>query len=332
MPSQSLDELLANIDDSKLLKLAEQARRLTRQRFGANIELYTPIYLSNYCANRCSYCSFSADNLVARTKLSDEQLAREIALIKARGIDHVLIVTGEHPKQANISHFLRWLGQLKQHFNSVSIECQQLSLAQYQQLTQAGLDGVYLYQETYNEQTYRRVHLSGFKKDYHRRLQAPFDMANAGVRRIGLGILLGLHDNWRSEAKHLLTTARQLRQRYPNSDISISLPRLRDSHLFATDHAAAKALLQIIVAARLYEPSISIALSTREPAWVRDLLMPYGVTSASVASKTAPGGHQNELTLAQFAISDERSVDEFCQALRALYLMPVQKNWHHGIN
>lgn len=332
MANESLKQLLGEVSDTTLMLWADKAQTITRQHFGHNIDLYTPIYLSNYCANRCSYCSFRSDNPLARTKLSPNELEHEIELIKAKGIDHVLMVTGEHPKQANITHFLNWLSLLKNHFHSVSLESQQLDEADYRRLTAAGLDGVYLYQETYDRQTYEQVHLSGYKRDYDRRIQAPLHMAKAGVRRIGMGVLLGLRSDWKSDVKALLQHVRRLRQHSRTSDISISLPRLRESKVFTSEHEAARALLQIIIAVRLYEPRVGIALSTREPAWIRDLLLPYGVTSASVASKTAPGGHQASDQLEQFAISDKRSVDQFCEALSKLKLMPVYKNWHAGIS
>lgn len=326
----NLDWLLGQRSDQELMTMAKQAQALTRQHFGHSIELYTPVYTSNHCANRCTYCGFSADVRIARTALNDAQLEAEALAIKSRGIEHVLMVTGEHPKKANIHHFLYWLRLLKQHFHSVSIECQQLTMPDYQQLNSAGIDGVYLYQETYNESIYKAAHLSGFKADFQRRLKAPFDMASAGIKRIGLGVLLGLNPDWRSDAKALLSTSIELKNSALTSEISISLPRLREA--FACEKESTKILMQIICAARIMQPRLGITLSTREPAWVRDLLLPYGVTSASVDSSTAPAGHSAPAAqLEQFAISDSRTTAQFSQALKAMKLAAIHKNWQREI-
>lgn len=331
MQTKSLAWLLGSRSQAELANMAQLAKQLTRQYFGYNIELYTPIYLSNHCVNRCDYCSFRSDNPLPRIRLSDSQVIQEAMAIKQLGLDHVLMVTGEHPKLAHVHHFSHWLTLLKQHFNSVSLESQQLCTRDYQRLTNEGLDGVYLYQETYDRSCYASHHLGGLKRNFHRRLQAPYDMVKAGVKKIGLGVLLGLNQNWRWEVEQLLTTARNLRQLSQQSEICISLPRLRDSKVFTNDQQAGLALLQIICAARIYEPRLAISLSTREPQWLRDKLLPFGITSASVASKTSPGGHQNSDQLAQFATHDQRSVKHFCEALTKAELMPVHQTWHRQL-
>jgi 2-iminoacetate synthase len=49
-----------------LPQMAELAERLTRQRFGNTIGFYVPLYLSNLCANDCTYCGFSEQPLEAQ--------------------------------------------------------------------------------------------------------------------------------------------------------------------------------------------------------------------------------------------------------------------------
>lgn len=331
--NQQLIELMQPKTRQQLSALAATASQQTRRQHGYSIELYAPIYLSNHCVNRCQYCSFRSDNPSPRTKLDDQQLIEQAEILSQRGIDHVLMVTGEHPKKANINDFLHWLSLLKRYFHSVSIESQQLTRQDYQALTEAGLNGVYLYQETYFLSVYQAVHLGGLKADYQRRLQAPWDMLSAGVRKIGLGILLGLHDDWRGDFTALLLEARRLRQAAKTTAISISLPRLQPSPVFASQETAAMALLQMVCVARLYEPTLAITLSTREPEWIRDLLLPYGITSASVDSSTRPGGYRqhDKQALAQFSTSDQRSTEVFLARLTELGLQPVAKDWDRSI-
>src|SRR5512146_1382565 len=58
-----IEKLLALISpaaESYLESMAGIAQALTLQRFGRTIKLYVPLYVSNYCVNRCSYCGFNA--------------------------------------------------------------------------------------------------------------------------------------------------------------------------------------------------------------------------------------------------------------------------------
>ena len=85
--------------------LATRSQELTRQRFGNTLSLFIPLYLSNLCANECSYCGFSMSNRLRRKTLSMAEIEQECAAIKAKGYDSVLVVTGEHERKVGRQYY-----------------------------------------------------------------------------------------------------------------------------------------------------------------------------------------------------------------------------------
>ena len=201
-PRLALSDLQALLSPAALPLLpvlAAKAQQLTRQRFGHNVQFYAPLYLSNLCANECTYCGFSLSQKVKRRTLNLAEIEQECRAIKALGIDQVLLVTGEHERKVGIDYFCFVLPLVRRYFSSVQLEVQPLSSAEYNKLKALGVDAVMLYQETYNAAAYQQYHLKGKKSDIRWRLDAPDRVGQAGIDKIGLGILLGLSD-WRTDA------------------------------------------------------------------------------------------------------------------------------------
>lgn len=196
----------------------------------------------------------------------------------------------------------------------------------------AGITGVAVYQETYDRQTYARVHRAGLKCDYDFRLQTPARAAAAGMREVGIGALLGLAD-WRAEGLALGIHLAGLRKRFWRTAFTISFPRLRPA---AGDFeplvpVSEKDLAQLIFGLRLFDPDVGIILSTREESRFRDGMIGLGPTRYSAGSCTAPGGYGNpDLHGEQFAIGDHRSLSEVCLAIRRKGFDPVRKDWDAG--
>ncbi|MBI9033855.1 MAG: radical SAM protein, partial [Bacteroidales bacterium] len=182
-----------------LEQMAALSSQLTQKRFGKNIQLYVPLYLSNYCENRCVYCGFNAENKIKRTVLSGEEIVDEMEAISKFGFKHILLVTGEASKKAGIDYLKTAFELIKPKTSLISIEVQPLEEQGYRDLVDAGLHTVYLYQETYNHKTYKKYHLGGKKADFDYRMDAYERMGKAGVYKIGLGILAGLED-WRTDS------------------------------------------------------------------------------------------------------------------------------------
>ncbi|HZW82997.1 MAG TPA: radical SAM protein, partial [Candidatus Deferrimicrobium sp.] len=156
-----------------LEQMAQKANRITVQNFGKAISLFTPLYLANYCSNKCVYCSFNACNSIVRGKLSLEEVRQEGGVIAAMGLQHLLLLTGESRHQSGPDYIQACVEALRPNFASLGIEVYPLEEDEYRSLYQAGVDSLTLFQETYDEEIYASVHLAGPKRNYHYRLEAP---------------------------------------------------------------------------------------------------------------------------------------------------------------
>lgn len=311
-----------------LEEMAQKAQRITRAHFGYAVQLFTPMYVADYCVNQCTYCSFSVEHDFARKKLTMEEVDREASAIAATGLRHILLLTGESRKDSPVSYVKECAGVLRRHFSSVSIEVNPLSLEEYRELAACGVDGLTLFQEVYDRETYARLHVKGPKRNFRARLDAPERGCQAGFRSVTIGALLGLSD-WRREAFMTAMHARYLQDRYPGTEISIAPPRFRPylGSFSPESDVTDRALVQIILAYRLFLPRSGLTLSTREPAALRDRLVHLGITKISAGVTTEVGGHTGGGGTPQFEISDERSVPEIREMLYRSGLQPVFKDW-----
>lgn len=309
--------------------MAQKAHRLTVQHFGRTVLLYTPLYLANHCANHCVYCSFSAQNQLVRKKLTIEEVEAEARAIAATGLRHILILTGESTIRTPVSYIQQCVQVLKKYFDSISIEIYPLSTDDYARLISAGVDALTIYQEVYNEEMYKQLHLKGPKKEYLYRLDAPERGCLAKMRAVNVGALLGLED-WRKEAFFTGLHANYLQNKYLDTEISVSVPRIRPNigGFIPKFNLSDRDLAQVILAFRLLMPRAGITLSTRERAELRNHLVKLGITKMSAGVSTEVGGHTGggEGT-GQFEISDNRGVGEISNMLVRQGYQPVYKDW-----
>jgi 2-iminoacetate synthase len=329
-----IEKLLALVSpaaEGYLEQMAEIAHALTLQRFGRTVKLYVPLYVSNHCVNRCLYCGFNASNHFDRLRLTLDEAVAEAQVLATEGFRDLLLVSSEDKHFITTPYLADLARRLRNQFSFISIEIYQMSADQYRELFEAGIEGVTLYQETYDRDTYAHYHQGGPKADYDTRLRAPEDMAIAKMREIGLGVLLGLAD-WRIETLAMAEHAWYLMRSYWQSHVSFSFPRLRPAvgvtsetfpHLL-TD----RNLVQMMLALRLCFSDAGIVLSTREPAWLRDHLVRLGVTRMSAGSRTNPGGYaEHPDSTGQFEVNDPRRPAEVAAMLDAQGLEPVWKDW-----
>lgn len=321
--------LLSPAAENYLEKMAQKAHKLTVQHFGKVISLYAPLYLTDYCVNKCTYCSFSLDNDFPRRKLSAIEIDQEAKALKSMGIQHVILLTGESRKHSSVAYLAESARLVKAHAASIAIEVQPLDTEEYKQLCQSGVDGLTVYQEVYNEDIYKEIHVKGPKRNYRYRLDAPERGCQAGMRTVNIGALLGL-DDWRKEVFFTSLHARYLQKKYIETEVAVSFPRIRPNlGGFAPKvNVEDKNLVQAMLAFRLFMPRAGITLSTREEAALRDQLIKLGVTKMSAASSTVVGGYatkQNDNS--QFEISDSRSVEEVKMSLKRNGYQPVSKDW-----
>jgi len=347
-------QLISPAAARELESLSRRSNATTQQRFGKVIRLFAPLYLSNECINNCSYCGFSRDNPILRVTLSLDEVKREADELKSQGFRNILLVAGEHPKFVSNNYLRDCVAALHEDIPSVSLEVGPMETEDYRPLVAAGADGLVVYQETYDRGLYDRMHTAGPKKDFNWRLETPERAYAAGFRRLGIGALYGLAD-WRYEALCVAAHADYLLRKCWKAQLTISLPRLRPcaGEFEPLTHITDRELAQLICAFRLMFPDVGLVLSTREPAKLRDGLIPLGVTLMSAGSHTEPGGytgagkenlHQtvrgriveigssewadgNGRATGQFNIADERSPREVADLIRKLGYEPVWKDW-----
>lgn len=312
-----------------LEEMAQRSMELTQQRFGRTIQLYIPLYLSNYCINGCTYCGFNCKNSLDRKVLSPEEIQQEVKIIKGMGYNHILLVSGEAPAIASSSYFKSVLSMLKEDFSQLAIEVQPLEQDEYEMLIREGLNFVCIYQETYHQKKYSSYHPRGPKANFRHRLETPDRLGMAGIHKIGLACLLGLED-WRTDSLFTAMHVDYLEKKYWRTRYSISLPRLRPHKGgFIPKHTINdREMVQLICAWRMFSPEIEISISTRESRVFRDNVLRLGATSYSAGSSTMPGGYANpDEELQQFSVDDDRSPQEIAEMIRSQGYEPVWKDW-----
>jgi 2-iminoacetate synthase len=350
------ETLISAKSDADLELLAQQAHSLSLKNFGRTMRLFAPLYLSNECINNCRYCGFSRDNPILRVTLSVEQVVAEGRHLAKEGFRHVLLVAGEHPKFVSQTYLADCVRALAPDFSSISIEVGPMETADYVPIVQAGVEGLVVYQETYDRETYADLHTAGPKRDFNWRLDCAQRGYDAGFRRLGIGALFGL-SRWEEEALSLAAHVDYLLKYCWQAQITVSLPRLRPAagEFHPPFSMTDRELARLICAFRITFPEVGIVLSTRERAALRDALAPLGVTMMSAGSHTEPGGYTRQgtddlhrtvrgrivapefengedmLATGQFEISDGRSPADVAAALRLRGFEPVWKDWDAGL-
>lgn len=308
-----------------LKDMAQMSMQLTRRRFGRTVSMYVPLYLTNLCTNKCTYCGFSANNKFKRTVLTLDEIKEECEAINNLGFENILLVTGENDRRGGMDYFRQVLPIVKEHAAYLQMEVQPLLTEDYAELKTLGLDAVSVYQETYHQGCYKENHLAGKKMDYRYRLETPDRLGQAGIDKIGIGALIGLYD-WKVDCCATAMHVKYLREHYWKSRVSVSFPRLRPATggfepRFPMSDAKT---VQLICAWRIFDPELDITISTRESANFRDMVVPLGVTAMSAQSSTEPGGYAHKgKYLEQWTINDDRTVDEVVNALHVNGLEPI---------
>ena len=328
---QELKNILADERPETVEGLAQEAKRVKEQFFGRTISLYAPLYLSNFCSSHCTYCGFHSKNRIKRIKLTAEEMHKEMAHVAKSGIENILLLTGESYQVTPLSYLKEAAEIAKIYFPSIAMEVHPMSEEEYRELFLCGVDGIAVYQETYDKKRYGEVHLSGQKKNYNFRFEAPERIAKSGIRNISMGILLGLGP----VAEDTLELYRHLtfmEKNFPGVEYSVSFPRLRPikGTGFEASYVDDISFVKLICLTRILFPRVGINLSTRENPKLRDRLLELGITRISAASKTSVGGYTSEEPEKldpQFDVQDERSVEEVVQMLKSRNYDPVFTDW-----
>ena len=317
---------------SYLEQMAQVAKAEKEKHFGNSVNMFTPIYIANYCENFCIYCGFNCHNKINRAKLNAQEIEKEMAAVAKTGLQEVLILTGESRKYSDVKYIGEACKIARKYFKVIGLEVYPMNSDEYAYLHECGADYVTVFQESYNSDKYETLHLAGHKRIFPYRLNAQERALKGGMRGVGFAALLGL-DDFRKDAFATGMHAYLLQRKYPHAEIAFSCPRLRpiiNNDKINPMDVHEPQLLQVVCAYRLFMPFSSITVSTRECSRVRDNLVNIAATKISAGVSTGIGEHVEEIENKgddQFEISDGRSVEEVYEALLDEGLQPVMNDY-----
>lgn len=315
--------VLLESDAPEVMEKIEKAAIAIKERnYGNRIVMFAPLYLSNYCVNGCVYCPYHAKNkTIARKKLSQEDIIREVTALQDMGHKRLALETGEHPIESPIEYVLESIKTIYsiKHKNGairrVNVNIAATTVENYTKLKDAGIGTYILFQETYHKAEYERLHPSGPKSDYAYHTEAMDRAMDGGIDDVGIGVLFGLN-LYKYDFVGLMMHAEHLETAKGVGPHTISVPRIRpadDIDMDDYENAVPDELFGKIVAIlRMAVPYTGIIVSTRESEKTRAKVIRLGVSQISGASCTSVGGYaeKEKENSAQFEVADTRTLDE----------------------
>ncbi len=315
--------LLACDIPEKVAEIKRVAEEIKLAYYGNRIVIFAPLYLSNYCVNGCVYCPYHAQNAsIPRKKLTQDELRAEVRALQDMGHKRLAIEAGEDPRNNPIDYVLECIQTIYgvKHENGsirrVNVNIAATTVENYARLRDAGIGTYILFQETYQRESYEKLHPTGPKSDYAYHTEAMDRAMEGGIDDVGLGVLFGL-DSYRYEFAALLMHAEHLEAAFGVGPHTISVPRIKRASGIdpsAFDNSVSDDIFEKIVACiRLAVPYTGIIVSTRESEEVRSRLLRLGVSQVSGGSRTTVGGYVEKLRphdTEQFDVSDQRTLDE----------------------
>ena len=328
--------LLACDNEEKNNEIFKLAEKIKKDYYGNRIVLFAPLYLSNYCINECVYCPYHAKNKhIPRKKLSQEEIKNEVIALQDMGHKRLAIESGEDPVNNPIEYILESIKTIYgiKHKNGairrVNVNIAATTVENYKKLHEAGIGTYILFQETYNKESYEKLHPTGPKHNYKYHTEAMDRAMHGGIDDVGLGVLFGL-ESYRYEFAALLMHAEHLEAVFGVGPHTISVPRIKkadDIDPDTFDNGIDDDIFAKIVACiRISVPYTGMIISTRESEQCRARLLHLGISQISGGSKTSVGGYFKPMPekddSAQFDVSDRRPLDEVLKWLMELGYLP----------
>lgn len=322
---------LVNMEDKELIKRAfETAGKIKREIYGERLVLFAPLYVSSFCVNDCAYCGFHRSNSMTRKKLSLREVKAQVKILEDMGHKRLLLEFGEHSQNNTIDYIVDVIRTIyntkskKGEIRRVNVNIAATSIGKYKKLKKAGIGTYQLFQETYHKRTYKKLH-NGPKADYERQLSAHNRAIEAGIDDIGLGVLFGLYD-YRFEVIALVSHAKYLDKKFGVGPHTFSVPRWQKAESVSWNksphYVSEDELLKIIAILRMAVPYTGMIISTRESSELRAKAFEIGISQASAASRTSPGGYGTKEELSQFFVQDHRTLDQVVESVLKRGLLP----------
>lgn len=321
--------LLVNVEDkAKIQRIFKLAEDIKEKVYGHRVVLFAPLYLGNKCTNSCTYCGFKVDNNdTIRKTLSLDDTEREVEALIEEGHKRLILVYGTHPDYTPeyIASTVRRTYETKRgngEIRRVNINACPLDVDGYKVIKDSGIGTYQIFQETYHEETYNRVHPRGEKSNFKWRLFGLSRAMEAGIDDVGIGALFGLYD-WKFEVMGLMQHVEHLETEYGVGPHTISFPRLNEANGAVRNPAYLvndEELKRIIAILRLAVPYTGLILTARESAELRKECMKLGVSQIDAGTQIELEGYSKrkkdqDLKKEQFKIGDSRSLDEVMREL-----------------
>ncbi len=335
---EDLKALLSPAAEPFLELMSQRAARETSKHFGNTVYLFTPLYIANYCENYCVYCGFNCYNHISRMKLTMEQIEHEMKVIADSGMEEILMLTGESRAQSDVKYIGEACKLARKYFRMVGLEIYPVNTDEYRYLHECGADYVTVFQETYDTDSYEKLHLLGHKRVWPYRFDAQERALMGGMRGVAFSALLGLSD-FRKDALASALHVYYLQRKYPAAEMSLSCPRLRpivNNEKINPMDVGEKQLCQILCAYRIFLPFVGITVSSRESAAFRNGIVKIAATKVSAGVSTGIGDHESKYTGKesdgaqgdeQFEINDNRSFDHMYRDIASEGLQPVLNDY-----
>ena len=332
-------KLLLVKDSENLQKIYATSSYVKNAIYGKRIVMFVPLYISNYCSNSCLYCGFATNNkLTIRKKLTFEEIKQQTEILLKKGHKRILMVAGEMTSsKENLDYYVGAVSAIySTSYNGnkikrVNINVAPMDIESFKILKKFGIGTYQIFQETYHEETYRKLHTAGVKADPNNRLDAIDNAFKAGIDDIGIGPLLGLYDPY-FEVLAMMMHVEYLEKMYGIGPHTISVPRIEPApgSIYASNpeyKISDEEFKKIVAVLRLSVPYTGIIMSTRETAQLRDELVNLGVSQISAESKVTPGGYDvnfshNDNFERQFSLNDQRPLDEIIKSLLSQGYVP----------
>lgn len=327
--------LLACENEEKNNEIYDLAEQIKKDFYGNRIVMFAPLYLSNYCVNGCLYCPYHLKNKhIARKKLTQEEVAREVIALQDMGHKRLAIEAGEDPVNNPIEYILECINTIYsiKHKNGairrVNVNIAATTVENYRRLKEAGIGTYILFQETYHKESYEYLHPTGPKHNYAYHTEAMDRAMEGGIDDVGIGVLFGL-DKYRYEFAGLLMHAEHLEAVHGVGPHTISVPRVKraddiDPNEF-DNSLSDEMFCKIAACIRIAVPYTGMIISTRETPEVREKIIRLGVSQISGGSRTSVGGYCEEERphdTEQFDVSDNRTLDEVVNWLMTAGYIP----------
>lgn len=288
--------LLSPAAEPFLEEMAQKAKEATSRHFGNTVYLFTPLYIANHCENYCVYCGFNCYNDIQRKKLTMQEIEKEMKIIAESGIEEILMLTGESRAASPVEYIGEACRLARNYFKNIGLEIYPVNTKEYQYLHECGADYITVFQETYDIDTYEKLHLMGHKRVWPYRFEAQERALLGGMRGVAFSALLGLSD-FRKDALASALHVYYLQRKYPHAEFSLSCPRLRpiiNNDKINPLDVHERQLCQIICAYRIFLPYVGITVSSREQKQFRDGIVKIAATKVSAGVSTGIGDHETK--------------------------------------